>query len=64
MRNMKTCTIYVPAAEDTSDERWDIVAAALRAAGVTDIRRPPMPVQNFTPRQMRSAPVLLCSAEV
>jgi hypothetical protein len=59
---MNTATIYVPASEDTSDERWDIVAAALRAAGVVDIRRPPPPAQAFQPRHAR--PVLLSSAEV
>jgi hypothetical protein len=61
---LKTAIIYVPCSDDASDERWDIVAASLRAAGVQDIRPAPMPCQQYTPRQMRRAPVLLCSAEV
>jgi hypothetical protein len=61
--NMTTATIYVPAPEDASAaEKWDIVCAALRVAGVQDIRRPPMKAQNFQPRHAR--PALLSSAEV
>jgi hypothetical protein len=56
--------IYLPTGPDVND-RWEVVAAALRAAGITDIRSAPMPCQQYAPRQMRSArPVLLCSAEV
>lgn len=60
--NMKNATIYVPSGPD-ANERWDIIAAALRAAGVVDIRPAPMPAQNFTPKHLRR-PVLLASAEV
>jgi hypothetical protein len=60
--NMKNAIIYVPTVEDTSDDRWDIVAASLRAAGVVDIRPAPMPTQNYVPRQLR--PLMLSSAEI
>jgi hypothetical protein len=55
--------IYIPQPGDaTQAERWDIVAASLRAAGVTDIRPAPMPAQTYVPRQLRS--VMLSSAEI
>jgi hypothetical protein len=53
--------IYLPSGPDAS-ERWDMVAAALRAAGVRDIRPAPMLVQTFQPRHVR--PVLLSSVEI
>jgi hypothetical protein len=57
--------IYLPSSEDTSDERWDIVANALREAGISDIRPAPMPSMAYQPRQRRQRlSVLLCSAEV
>jgi hypothetical protein len=59
---MSTATVYIPAAETANDVRWDIVAAALRAAGVTDIRRPSPPVQNFHPRHAR--PAIISTMEV
>jgi hypothetical protein len=63
MPNLTTCTIYVPQPDNASDaDRWEIVAASLRAAGVRDIRPAPMPAQNFLPKHAR--PVLLSSAEV
>jgi hypothetical protein len=56
--------IYLSSSPDTS-ERWDIVAAALRTAGIRDIRPAPMPSLAFTPRHARqSLPLMLCSAEV
>jgi hypothetical protein len=57
----KTTTIYLPLDEDASD-RWAMVAAALRAAGITDLRPAPMSAQSYTPRHAR--PVLLSSVEV
>jgi hypothetical protein len=60
--NMQNATIYVPTAADTSDDRWDMVAAALRAAGVKDIRPAPMPAQSFKPRHAR--PAFIASQEV
>jgi hypothetical protein len=63
MPNLTTATVYVPQPDNAIDaEKWDIVAAALRAAGVTDIRRPPPPAQSYQPRHAR--PVLLSSAEI
>ena len=53
--------IYLPIGPD-ANERWEIVAAALRAAGIRDIRPAPMPSQQYTPRHAR--PVLLSSVEV
>jgi hypothetical protein len=63
---MKNDTIiYLPAGDDATADRWDVVAAALRAAGVTDIRPAPMPSLAFQPRHARlTAPVLVSSAEV
>jgi hypothetical protein len=62
---MQTTVIYIPAGDDATAERWDIVAAALRAAGIRDIRPAPMQAQSFKPRHARrTAPVLLSSAEV
>ena len=59
---MKTnTTIYLPLDEDATD-RWVMVAAALRAAGITDLRPAPMPAQRFQPHHAR--PVLLSSTEV
>jgi hypothetical protein len=61
MSKQNQTIVYLPAGPDVND-RWDIVAAALRAAGITDIRPAPMPSQQYTPRHAR--PVLLCSVEV
>lgn len=59
---MKTnTTIYLPLDED-ANERWQVVAASLRAAGITDIRPAPMPAQQYQPRHAR--PILLASVEV
>lgn len=57
----KNTTIYLPLYDDATD-RWAMVAAALRAAGISDLRPAPMPTQQFQPRHTR--PVLLSSAEV
>lgn len=63
MPNMKTCTVYVPQPENAIDaEKWDIVVASLRAAGVTDIRRPPPQATAFKPRIAR--PALISSQEI
>ncbi|MGF7213039.1 hypothetical protein GGE65_007675 [Skermanella aerolata] len=48
----KTTTVYIPSGPDAS-ERWDIVAAALRANGITDLRPAPLPAQNYKPRLSR-----------
>lgn len=53
----KTTPIYIPAGPDAS-ERWDIVAAALRSAGYTDLRPAPMPSQAYTPRHARPENVM------
>jgi hypothetical protein len=53
--------IYLPTGPDVND-RWEVVAAALRAAGIRDIRPAPMPCQQCTPRLAR--PVLLSSVEI
>lgn len=53
--------IYLPLDEDATDP-WQMVAAALRAAGITDLRPAPMPAQQFKPKHAR--PVLLSSVEV
>jgi hypothetical protein len=53
--------IYLPTGPNAS-ERWEIVAAALRMAGIRDIRPAPIPCQQYTPRLAR--PVLLSSAEI
>jgi hypothetical protein len=55
-------TIYLPAGDDATMERWQVVAAALRAAGITDIRPAPMPSQQFLPQHAR--PVQICSREI
>lgn len=62
MPNLQTCVVYVPTSDDTSDERWEVVAAALRAAGVVDIRRPPPPAHSFQPRHAR--PEIISTMEV
>lgn len=49
--------IYIPTGPDAS-ERWDIVAAALRAAGFHDLRPAPMPAQSYTPRHARPQSVM------
>jgi hypothetical protein len=59
--NMKNAVIYIPTGPDAS-ERWDMVAAALRAAGVKDIRPAPMPTQQFQPKHAR--PAFISSAEI
>jgi hypothetical protein len=61
MRSYKNTVIYLPTGID-ANERWEMVAASLRAAGITDLRPAPMPAQNYTPRHAR--PVLLSSVEV
>lgn len=61
MSAKQNTVIYLPLDEDATD-RWAMVAAALRAAGITDLRPAPMPAQRFQPRLAR--PVLLASAEV
>jgi hypothetical protein len=58
---MKNTVIYLPTGPDAS-EHWNIVAAALRAVGVTDIRPAPMPAQSFQPRHAR--PQHITSAEI
>lgn len=57
----KNAIIYLPADPDAMD-RWEVTAAALRAAGVKDIRPAPVAAQTFRPRL--SFPILLCSSEV
>lgn len=57
----KDTIVYLPMPDDTSD-RWNVVAAALRAAGIHDLRPAPMPSLAFQPRHAR--PVLLTSQEV
>lgn len=61
MPNLKTTVVYLPQHDDAND-RWEMVAASLRAAGITDIRPAPMPAQNFQPRLAR--PLVLSSVEV
>lgn len=60
MAKQNNTVIYVPVID--GNERWAMVAAALRAAGISDLRPAPMPTQQFQPRHAR--PVLLSSAEV
>jgi hypothetical protein len=55
-------TIYLPAGDDATMERWLVVAAALRAAGIRDIRPAPMPAQTYQPRHAR--PALISSVEI
>lgn len=57
----RTTVVYLPSGTDTS-ERWEVVAAALRAAGIKDIRPAPMPSQQFQPRLAR--PAFISTAEV
>jgi hypothetical protein len=61
MRTHKDTVIYLPQ-DDDANERWRVVAASLRTAGITDIRPAPMPAQSFTSKYAR--PVLLSSAEI
>lgn len=61
MRTKQNTIIYLPGGLDATD-RWAVVAAALKAAGVHDIRPAPLPAQAFQPRHAR--PVLLSSREV
>jgi energy-coupling factor transporter ATP-binding protein EcfA2 len=65
MRNtMKTTVIYVPRPENAIDaEKWEAVEDALRAVGVTDIRRAPPQSLNYVPRQLR-APAVISTMEV
>jgi hypothetical protein len=57
----KTTVIYLPCGPDAS-ERWEIVAASLKAAGITDIRPAPMPSLQFLPRHER--PALISTREI
>jgi hypothetical protein len=59
--NLKNAVIYLPSGPDVQD-RWEIIAASLRAAGVTDVRPAPMPAQSFQPRHAR--PQYVTSAEI
>lgn len=59
---MKNTVVYIPSDTDATEDRWAVVAASLRAAGVVDIRPAPMPAQNYVPRHLRSP--LICSAEI
>lgn len=59
--SQRTSVIYLPSGPDAS-ERWEVVAAALRAAGISDIRPAPMPAQTYTPRMKR--PTFISSMEV
>lgn len=61
MRTPDTTIVYLPHDGSASD-RWATVAAALRAAGICDIRPAPMPAQQFQPRASR--PALLRRVEV
>jgi hypothetical protein len=61
--NLKNSVVYVPSDTDATEDRWAVVAASLRAAGVVDIRPAPMPAQNFKPRHLRS-PLMLSSVEI
>jgi hypothetical protein len=55
--------IYVPHDAD-QQERWDIVAASLKAAGFTNIVPAPMAAQNFKPRHARmTMPLMISRAE-
>jgi hypothetical protein len=56
----KTTTIYLPVGID-ANTRWSIVANALRAAGITDIRPAPMPSR---PVRKIQAPTLISTMEV
>jgi hypothetical protein len=58
--------IYVPISEGIdADERWDIVAASLRAAGFVNVLPAPMPAQRFKPRHARTPlPVMIGRVEV
>lgn len=56
----KNTAIYIPAGLDAND-RWTIVANALRAAGISDIRPAPMPSK---PIRKMSASLLLSTLEV
>lgn len=64
--NRHDTVIYVPCQEGIdADERWDIVAANLRAAGFTNVLPAPMPSQRFQPRHARQPmPIMICKAEV
>ena len=60
-KNLNATTVYMPL-DDEANDRWAMVAASLRAAGITDIRPAPMPAQKFQPRLAR--PLILSSAEI
>jgi|1185.fasta_scaffold2062181_2 hypothetical protein len=65
MSKQNNTIIYLPEGNDATIDRWQVVAAALRAAGITDLRPAPMPAQQFRPKHLRSAsPSLICSAEI
>ncbi|UEM08160.1 hypothetical protein JL101_036310 (plasmid) [Skermanella rosea] len=61
MRTPDTTIVYLPQDGGASD-RWATVAAALRAAGISDIRPAPMLAQEFQPRAAH--PALLRRVEV
>jgi hypothetical protein len=64
MRNRQNKTIvYIPV-DDSSDSRWLTVAAALRSAGISDIRPCPMPSQPIQKRPIRPVPVIISTMEV
>jgi hypothetical protein len=56
----KTTTIYLPLGLDAND-RWEIVAAALRSVGITDLRPAPMPT---SPVRKMPTPALISTMEV
>jgi hypothetical protein len=61
MPNPKTTVVYLPMDEDTSD-RWAMTAAALRAAGITDLRPAPPQSLSFKPKHAR--PSFISTMEV
>lgn len=60
MLNKQNTVIYLPTGID-ANTRWEIVAAALRSVGITDIRPAPMPSR---PARKMSASPLLSTLEV
>lgn len=53
MSHSKNTTRYLPHLDDTSADMLDVVAASLRAAGITDFRPAPRASMAFLPRQAR-----------
>lgn len=45
--------VYLPSGNDTTEDKWAMVGASLRAAGYTDIRPAPPASLSYLPRHCR-----------